>query len=113
MLHKGAFLQIRLLYHILFTIAIDFAKKYSERNGCNGHILLKATSIYENTPHLFYRKQGFSTLDPEIDKKMDKFIKSGIEASSLDFRDMLMFYPPKKEDEKKNILQKIIDFLKG
>lgn len=90
---------------------IDFAKNYSKQKGCNGHIMLKATSIYENIPHLFYRKQNFSTLEPEIDKKMDKFIKSNKKATGLDFRDMLMYYPP-MEEKKPNLLQRVLNLFK-
>lgn len=90
---------------------IDFAKNYSKQKGCNGYIMLKATSIYENTPHLFYRKQNFSTLEPEIDKKMDKFINAKKEATGLDFRDMLMYYPPMKE-KKPNLFQRFLNLFK-
>lgn len=89
---------------------IDFAKNYSKQNGCNGYIMLKATSIFENTPHLFYRKQNFSTLDAKLDKKMDQFIKANKEATASDFRDMLMHYPPRIDNSKQNWVQKILKY---
>ena len=85
---------------------LNFAKKLSEQSGCEGQIILKATGLYTpmSVPHLFYRKNGFTTLDKKIDSKMDKFIKQGMKATTKDFSDMLMFYPDMEKKKKKKKL---------
>ena len=81
---------------------INFAKNYSKQVGCNGYIILKATSIKNESysPCIFYRKENFSTLDKKIDKKLDYFIKKKLFATQKDFPSMLMFYPPKEKTNK-------------
>ena len=74
---------------------LDFAKKYSQNNNCNGHIILKSDTSFtpHRIPHLFYRKNGFTTLDKKLDKKMDLFIKTGKSATYKDFPSLIMYYP--------------------
>ena len=99
---------------------LNFAKQLSKKDKCNGHIQLWADGSFmpQNVPHLFYRKNGFSTLDEKIDKKMDKFIKSGKDATHKDFPNMPMFYPAPdkyptpKTHKKPSIFSKVKDFFK-
>lgn len=78
------------------TKILKFAKEYSEKIGCKGFMTVKADSSYtpDKIPHIFYRKFGFSTLEKSTDKKMDKFIKQKINATSKDFPCLIMHYPP-------------------
>ena len=73
---------------------IDLVKNISKK-GYNGHIQLKADGSYtpNKIPHLFYRKNGFSTLDKKLDAKMDMFLKWGKDATTKDFPDVMMYYP--------------------
>ena len=82
----------------LGTALIDFAKKMSHKNGCNGYLLLSADCSFtpSRVPHLFYRKLGFESLRPDYNKKMDKFIKKGKCATHRDFNRCLMFFNPYK-----------------
>lgn len=96
---------------------IDFAKNYSKQRGCNGYLLLKSDTSFtpHRIPHLFYRKQGFTTLEPKIDKKMDRFIKENKDAKHTDFKSMLMFYPSKETKNKNKFLeftQKVLNYFK-
>ena len=78
---------------------LNFAKNLAKKDGCNGHIQLFADGSFtpNSVPHLFYRKNGFSTLDKKQDELMDKFIKMGKRATQSDFPNMPMYYPaPKK-----------------
>ena len=99
---------------------IDFAKNLAKKEDCNGHIQLYADGSFtqDDIPHLFYRKNGFSTLDKKLDKKMDKFIKSGKVATHKDFSNMPMYYPapdkyPIPEGYKPNIFSRIKDFFRN
>ena len=73
---------------------LDFAKKIAEKSGCNGSVVLKADESFspQKIPHLFYRKNGFTTLDKKIDQKMDTFIKKGKTATYKDFPSLVMYY---------------------
>ena len=84
---------------------LDFAKILSKQTGCEGQMILKAVGTFSplSVPHLFYRKNGFTTLDKKTDKKMDKFIKKNQRATQKDFSDMFMFYP----EPEKNLVEKI------
>ena len=80
---------------------IDFVKNYSKQNGCNGYIVTTSYCGFtpNKIPHLFYRKQGFSTLDKAYDKELDKFIKNNQYATQYDFFSKLMYYPELKRKE--------------
>lgn len=89
---------------------IDFAKKFSQRNGCNGHLMLKAdvSLLPQKIPHLFYRKNNFTTLNKKIDKKMDSFIKKGKTATYKDFPSLIMYYfKPSNAEHKPTFFEKI------
>lgn len=90
---------------------IEFAKKYSKQNGCNGYIVLRAdSSINKNqVPHIFYRKQNFTTLDKKIDEKIDLFIKNKQDGTSKDFSTQIMHFPP---PQKQSFINKIKLLLK-
>ena len=91
------------------TQLMNFAKNYSKRNGCNGYIILKADCgfMQQSVPHIFYRKCGFTTLDPKQDKKLDKFIKQGKNATHKDFKGMVMYYPAPTETKQPSFYDKI------
>lgn len=82
---------------------LDFARIYSKKIGCNGYINLTADGCYNphRLPHIFYRKYGMSTESSKIDKKLDKFIKKGKNATYKDFKTEEMYYPPIKHPESK------------
>lgn len=75
---------------------LDFARNYSKKIGCNGYIHLSSDGCYNphRMPHIFYRKYGMSTKSARIDKKLDKFIAQGKNATYKDFNTEEMFYPP-------------------
>lgn len=82
---------------------LDFAINYSKKLGCNGYFHLLADGCYNphRLPHIFYRKYGMSTTDYKIDKKLDKLIKKGKNATYKDFKTEEMYYPPIKHSESK------------
>lgn len=86
-----------------------FAQNYSKQIGCNGYILGKADGSFtpQKIPHLLYRKWGMSTLDKNVDYKMDKFIKNNKNATTKDFPCMLMFYPALQIKYKESMFDKI------
>ena len=92
---------------------LNFAKIYSKKIGCNGFIHLTAETSYSpnRVPHIFYRKFGMSTLNSNVDKRLDNFIRLGKYATSHDFETTDMFFPPIKH-ERKNIFVKLLDKLK-
>ena len=91
---------------------IEFAKKYSQRIGCNGFVHLRASCGFtpNRIPHTFYRKCGFSTLNKKDDALLDKFIKKNKNATFKDFPATLMFYPA--VEYKKTFFEKLLDFFK-
>ena len=78
----------------LGSAMLKYAEVLSKRIGCEGRLKLRASSMFtpNRIPHIFYRKYGFTTDNPEIDKKLDKFIKKGADATYKDIPDMLMYY---------------------
>lgn len=90
---------------------IEFAKNYSKQKGCNGYIVLRADSTIDKkqVPHIFYRKQNFTTLDKKIDKKIDLFIRNQQDGTSSDFPTQSMYFPP---PQKQNFINKIKLLLK-
>lgn len=54
---------------------INFAKRQSFRENCEGRVTLVAYN--ENkAPHIFYRKQGFTTNDEKVNSTLDEAIKN-------------------------------------
>ena len=95
----------------LGTKMLDFAGAYSKIVGCKGNFHLRASVGYmpNEVPHIFYRKCGMNTNDASVNKKMDKFIKKGLNATYLDFENINMFYPPIKNP--KTRLDKLKEFI--
>ncbi len=85
------------------TEMLNFAKFYSKKTGCNGFLHLFADGCYNphRLPHIFYRKYGMSTIDPKIDKKLDKLIAKNKNATYKDFKTEKMYYPPIKHPKSK------------
>lgn len=54
---------------------IDFAKKESFNKNCKGKISLVAYN-YEKSPHAFYKKQNFVTLDDETNRILDVYVEN-------------------------------------
>ena len=88
------------------TKMLNFAKYYSEKKGLNGYFHLEASSIYtpQSIPHIFYGKYGMNTKSPQLNKKIEFFIKNNKTATQEDITDTIMYYPPIKCE---TILEKI------
>ncbi len=95
------------------TSLLDFARRISGENGCDGNIHLVASGCYapDRVPHLFYRKYGMNTGEKKFDNKIDHFIKAGKKATRLDFDNKLMFYPPVEYPKANNIFSRAIRFV--
>lgn len=95
------------------TAMLDFAKVLSYQLGCGGRFHLSADSGWfpNRVPHIFYRKYGMTTDSQYFDRRLDKFVKKGKNATHLDFPTMDMFYPPLVRSEKDGLLTKILRFL--
>ncbi len=98
--------------HGFGTAMLNLARRYSQQVGCGGRFHLSADVGFmpNRIPHIFYRKFGMSTGDPGIDKKLDKFIARGKDATWNDFKTMPMYYPPmaSQEQPKRTVFQKIL-----
>ena len=83
------------------TKMLDFAKAHSKKIGCNGYFHLDAHSAYtpHSIPHIFYKKVGLNTQYAYVNDRLDKFIKSGKNATYKNFNNMRMYYPPIKNPE--------------
>ena len=94
------------------TRMLNFARKHSENIGYGGYIHLNAVSSLDpmRVPHVFYRKYGMNSGIRSIDKKLDKFIKQGKNATYNDFGSTFMYYPQVKYS--KTRMEKFIDKLK-
>lgn len=89
----------------LGTKLLKFAEQYSRDIGCQGkfHLYSSGNKDLEKAPHVFYRKFGMNTGCPSVDKKLDYFVKKKKSAANLEFKTMLMFYPPIEYDVKAKI----------
>lgn len=78
------------------TAMLNFARSYSKKVGCEGrfHLTAHVGIAPSRVPHIFYRKYGMSTNSPKVNKKLDRFIKRGKDATYKDFKNIEMFYPP-------------------
>ena len=78
------------------TKLLNYAILLSKELGCDGNIYLNATEVLspKSVPHIFYRKFGMNTGNKNIDKKLDKFIRKGKNATEKDFQSINMYYPP-------------------
>ncbi len=91
------------------TKMLNFAKKISAQNDCNGYFHLEANGslMPMKIPHIFYRKYGMNTGDKKIDKKLDKFIKKNKIAKINDFENIFMFYPQINSQKNEKFFQKL------
>lgn len=90
---------------------INFAKNRSYQKNCEGRVFLTSDiNVFESRkpPHIFYRKQGFTSNDKAYLKKIDQFIKEGKEMTYKDNKCIYMYYEPPKE----NFIQKLIKRIK-
>lgn len=79
------------------TKFLNFAKRLSNENGCNGRIrLIAAPTVYDNIPpHIFYRKYGFGSDNKKLIKKIDHAIKHQKLLNEASVPWTLMYYPDK------------------
>lgn len=98
--------------HGIGTTLLNFVQAFSKNSGCEGRFHLTSSNGFapHRVPHIFYRKYGMTTGIKKYDKKIDKFIKKGKNATYKDFRPMHMYYPQEK-DSKKTFLQKLSSFI--
>ena len=88
---------------------IDFAKIRSCQKGCGGRIVLTSdinTMESNIPPHIFYRKQDFTSDDKKFLNKIDSFIKEGREMTFRDSKTLIMYYEPKKEGFMQKLVKK-------
>ena len=82
---------------------MNFAKHESVKKNCGKRISLVAYN-YEKSPHAFYYKQGFVTLDERTNKILDEYVKN----HWIPFRwDAMEMYLP---EEDSNITLKTVGF---
>lgn len=96
------------------TDFIKLAKKESMASDCCGRVHLVASRIYDPSrpPHIFYRKCGFISNKPNINKYIDRCIKYN-RKMHWSMADNLPMYLPEKQVMKKShkLLGKVIKFL--
>lgn len=103
------------------TMFINFAKILSEKLGMHGRLHLISSDMYDKSrpPHIFYRKQGFTSRNVKRVKEMDEYLLG--QASDLHkFHSLRMYYNPNAklgeyEDyvpPKRTIKEKVIESLK-
>ncbi len=88
---------------------IEFAKNRSKQLDCEGRVFLMADKgVYGSTtpPHIFYRKQGFTSNDKAYLKIIDRFIKENKKMENKDSKALYMYYDPNK----RSLLQRIKDY---
>ncbi len=80
----------------LGTEMLNIAKIFSKKLGYEGRFHLFADPQFTMTevPHIFYRKYGMSSDSPELNNKLDDFIKNKKRATIKDFKRTVMYYPP-------------------
>ena len=84
------------------TKFIEFAKNLSKKLGCEGRIVLEAdktTFDPHNPPHIFYRKNGFTSDNKKMIKVIDKYIKEGKQLSYKCTPPLKMYYPEQPIDD--------------
>ena len=71
---------------------INFAKQQSYKNGCEGRVSLLAYN-FGVSPHTFYKKMGFVSNIPMLNKFLDKCVRRNI---TQEFLDEVEMYLPNK-----------------
>lgn len=95
------------------TKFLDFAVNLSNKQGCNGKLMLKASNTAfdpHNPPHIFYRKYGFTCSDKKMLKKIDKYIKMKKQLDYKNTPSVFMYFPEEKKSQIP-ILQKLKELL--
>jgi len=82
----------------LGTKMLNFAKKISEKCGCNGYFHLTADDCYtpHKIPHVFYWKSGMNSNCKRYNDKLEYFVWRNKDATYKDFPHLEMYYPPIK-----------------
>ena len=94
---------------------IDFAKNISKDNGSECRVFLLADKeVYgaKNPPHIFYRKQGFTTSNKKYLKFIDKLIRENKEMDNIDSKPIYMYYLPDKLTFLQQIVMRVKEFFK-
>lgn len=96
------------------TAMLDFVRNYSKQIGCGGrfHLTADVALMPNRVPHPFYRKYGMNTGIHKVDKKLDKFVKNGKDATYKDFKNVEMYYPPLQSKTKTTFLSLLYKALK-
>ena len=99
---------------------IKIAKKESFRNGCQGRVTLDASRVFtpKKPPHIFYRKQGFTSIYTDRIKYIDKCIKEKRQLHWTMADNLPMYLPLNTQQQKKhsylqffvNKIKKILKF---
>ena len=85
------------------TYFMDFAKRQSYREGCEGRLYLVAYNSI-SVPQIFYKKQGLLAVDKSVDKKLDNCIKNHI--CPMWHAACEMYLPLNKPVEKQKVVEK-------
>ena len=74
---------------------LKIAHKESKHMGCEGRVNLLASSCYDlkNPPHLFYKKNGFTSVNQELNDYFDKCISDGVQIDKKYRRNLNMYLP--------------------
>lgn len=83
---------------------INFAKAEGLKEGCEGRMSLVAYNEYIS-PHLFYWKQGFRSLDEKINKLMEFYIRKN---RSFYFDALAMYMPVNEATKQDSFKNKIL-----
>ena len=77
---------------------LNIAKRESYRRNCDGrvHLIAEHADLRQPPPHIFYRKQGFSTQFLSTLEKIDKIIKYGVKQINEEFQNIPMYFELKK-----------------
>lgn len=92
---------------------IKFAQAESRKNNCKGRVFACASTMYDpkHPSHIFYKKLGFTSVKTNINKAIDKAIKTGQELNAKYSKDLLMYLPVKKQQSRQN-MPKLLPIIK-
>ena len=82
---------------------IEFAKYESKQSGCDGRVFALASRLYDrlHPSHIFYRKNGFTSVDKKLNQIMDECMANG-QNLDIEHADNLFMYLPIKEKPRKS-----------
>ena len=94
---------------------LRLAQAESEQKGCGGKVFLVASTIYDkNNPcHIFYRKQGYTSTNSYINKKLDRCIINNSKLSSYYSENLLMYRPVDEVKQPQPQESRLLRFLKN